>query len=116
MSYSESQIMDLAHNNPKELVRILTSPDVDIRMLTCGVEILGGEISDEEMALPVFRKLLRHMNALVREGAMMGVAAFFAKKKLPRDILERLKAMANSDPSPTNKETAKGLLEDLESQ
>lgn len=116
MNYSENQITELVHNNPKELVKILTSPDVDVRVLTYGVEILGGEITDEELAIPVFRKLLKHVNALVREGAMMGIAAFFDGKKPPRDILDRLKVLATSDPSPTNKETAKSLLSDIESQ
>jgi len=115
MNYSENQITELAQNNPKELVRILISPDVDVRTLTYGVEVLGGEISDEELVVPVFRKLLKHVNAMVREGAMMGIAAFYDGKKPPRDILERLKALASSDPSPTNKETAKSLLSDLES-
>lgn len=116
MNYSETQITELAHSNPKELARILISPDVDVRTLTCGVEILGAEVLDEELALPVFRKLLKHVNAIVREGAMMGVAAFFDGKKYPRDILDRLKTLSISDPSPTNKETAKSLLSDIDSQ
>ena len=116
MRYSENQLNDLVSSDPKELVRILISPDVDVKTLTCGVEILGGEVSDEELTYPVFRKLLRHMNASVREGAMSGVAAFFTNKKPPRDILDRLRVMSVSDPSPTNKECAKILLDNLESQ
>jgi hypothetical protein len=116
MRYSENQLNDLVSNDPKELARILISPDVDVRTLTYGVEILGGEVSDEELTCPVFRKLLRHMNASVREGAINGVAAFFSNKKPPRDILDRLKAISISDPSPNNKECAKTLLDNLESQ
>lgn len=113
MSYSENQITELARKNPKELARVLSSPDVDVRTLTFGVEIFGAEISDEEMVVPVFRKLLRHVNALVREGAMMGVASFYDRKNIPRDILDRLKAISTNDPSHNNKETAKSLLENL---
>lgn len=115
MSYSENQITDLAHNDPKELVRILSSPDVEARVLTYGVEILGGEILDEDMVVPVFRKLLRHMNALVREGTMMGIAAFYDRKIVPRELVDRLKIISLNDPSPINKETAKSLIADLES-
>lgn len=114
MKYNENQLIDLARNNPKELARILVTPDIDTKLLATGVEILAGENPDEEIIFPVFRKLLKHMNAIVREGALMGVAAFCSTKKPPRDILDRLSAIANSDPLPANKKTAKGLIEDLE--
>jgi hypothetical protein len=116
MIYSKNQLTSLAHDNPKELMRILTSPDVDVATLTYGVEIMGGEVSDDELTLPVFRKLLRHVHAVVREGAMMGVSAFFSNKTLPQDLLDRLKVMAHSDPSPSNKAYARDLLDDFQSK
>ncbi len=114
MSYSDTQLVNLAKTNPKELIRILTSPHADIRTLTAGVEILGGEVSDEAMVLPVLRQLLKHINAIVREGAAIGVSTFYLEKKPPRDILDRMKAIANSDPSPTLREYALGVVKDLE--
>lgn len=113
MKYNENQLIDLARNNPKELARILVSPDVDTKLLATGVEILAGENPDEDIILPVFRKLLKHMNAIVREGALLGIAAFCSTKKPPRDILDRLNVIASNDPLLANKKTAKSLIEDL---
>jgi hypothetical protein len=113
MTYSETQLTQLAKTNPKELARILTSPNADTRVLTYGAEILGGEVSDESLVLPVLRQLIKHVNAIVREGAAIGISSFYMDKKPPTDILERLKRMAVNDPSPTLKEYAKSMLEDF---
>ena len=113
MTYSQNQLKSLAENNPKELARIITSPNADTRMLTCGAELLG-EVSDERIALPALRQLLKHVHALVREGAMTGLSAFYMSKKPPRDILDRLAAMAKSDPSPSLRDYATSLLKDFE--
>jgi hypothetical protein len=112
MSYSDKQLTTLAQNNPKELAQLLSSPNADIRMLASGAEILGGESSDEEVVLPVFKRLLKHVNAIVREGAVLGVSSFYIDKIPPLDILNRLNEMADNDPSPTIKDTAKLLLKD----
>lgn len=114
MSYSENQLNDLAKNNPKELSRILSSPNADIRMLTFGAEILGGEVTDETLVLPALKILLKHVHATVREGAMMGVSSFYIDKKPPTEILEKLKSMSVNDPSPTIREFASTLLKDYE--
>ena len=69
--------------------------------------------------LPVLRQLLKHISAIVREGALIGLSAFYLYKehkvKFPQDVLERIKIMAQSDPSPTIKECAKSIIEDWES-
>lgn len=114
MNYSDSQLTALAQSNPKELARILSSPNANIRMLTFGVEILGGEVADENVVVPVLKKLLSHVNAVVREGAMLGVSSFFMGKKLPVEIMEKLKLMSTNDPSPTVKDFSKSLLKDFE--
>lgn len=113
MNYSENQLSALAQSNPKELARILSSPTANTRVLTFGAEILGGEVQDEAIVVPVLRQLLKHINAVVREGAVLGISSFFMDKKLPIDILEKLKIMAISDPSPALKEISKSLLEDF---
>lgn len=112
MIFSENQLISLASNNPKELIKILTSPDIDVGTLTYGVEILAGEPIEEELILPVFMKLLKHFNAMVREGAMVGVSAYFSKK-VPQELFDRLKIISASDPSCNNKEYAKDLLKDF---
>ena len=111
--YSDNQMTALALNNPKELSRILTSPNTDVRTLTSGAEILGSEVSDELLVLPVLRILLKHVNALVREGAIIGTSAFYNAKTPPQDILERVRAIANNDPLPILKEEAQSLLEEF---
>lgn len=114
MNYSDNQLTALARTNPKELARMLTSPNADTRMLTSGAEILGGEVTDETLVLPVLRQLLKHVNAIVREGAVIGASAFYMDKAPPRDIVERIRAMSNADPSPSLREFAKSVLSDFE--
>lgn len=113
MSYSEIQIKALAQSNPKELVRILTSPNSDVHMLTFGAELLGAEVTDESIVLPALRRLLKHVNAVVREGAMIGISSFYMDRKPPQDVLDRIQIMANTDPSPTIKEYAQTLIKDF---
>jgi hypothetical protein len=113
LSQIETKLSNLANDNPKELSRILISPSADINTLSIGAEILGGEVADEQLVLPVFRKLLKHINAVVREGAMIGVSAFYASKSPPTEILDRLKLMLVDDPSPNIKNYASALLEDF---
>lgn len=114
MSYSEAQLNALAKDNPKELARILSSPNADVRTLTFGAELLGGDVKDEELVLPVLRRLLKHFNAIVREGAMLGTSAFYLdNKKPPQDIIDRLRTISKSDPSPANRDCAGSILEDF---
>jgi len=112
MSYSRHQLNALAKENPKELTRVLTSLNVDVPTLTYGAEILG-DVKEEELVLPVLRQLLKHVNAIVREGAMMGVSAFYLDKKPPQELIERLRAMSKSDPSPANRDMAVSLMEEF---
>src|ERR1035441_9121918 len=109
MSYSDHQLTELAQTNPKELARILLRPSSDTRTLSFGAEILGTEVKEEETVLPVIRQLLKHVNAVVREGAVIGASSFYLESKPPRDILDRLIVISNSDPSPTLREFAKSV-------
>lgn len=113
MSYSPNQLKTLAETNPRELARIITSPNADTKMLASGAELLG-EISDERIAYPALRQLLKHVHALVREGALTGLSSFYLSKKPPQDILERLRFMSKNDPSPNLKEYAQQLIKDFE--
>jgi hypothetical protein len=106
----------LAQQNPKELIRIITSLNGNVKTLTAGVEILGEETTDESLVIPVFRQLIKHSNALVREGTMNGMSVFFINKSPPEDIVERLRSMSINDPFPPNKDIAKDLLNKFESK
>ena len=114
MKYSDNQLKTIANTNPKELIRILNSPHTDINTLTFGIEILGGEVSEEELVLPVIRKLIKHVNAVVREGALIGIQAFYTASKPPQDILDKLSIMKDVDPSPAIKDLANDLLKDFD--
>lgn len=111
MNYSEAQLSSLAKNNPKELSKILISPNTDIHALTFGAELIGEEVKEELFVIPVFRLLLKHINAIVREGTLIGIGAFYVETKPPQDILDKLKSLSTNDPSPTLKEQAGDLLE-----
>lgn len=114
MSYSDNQLTALAQNNPKELARILTSPNMDIKTLTFGAEILGGEVKDENLVLPVLKMLLKHVNAIVREGALIGVSAFYTEANPPQEIMDRVRLIATNDPSPSLKDYAKDIIKQFE--
>jgi hypothetical protein len=116
MRYSSNQLKVLCKTNQKELVRLLTSPGGEANTIATGIEILSEESSDDEIVIPVFRLLLKHVHASVREGAMIGIASFFLEKKAPSDILDKLKLMSKNDPSPNLKQFAQDLLKDLANQ
>lgn len=113
MKYSRNQLQILSKENPKELVLILTGSNADVSTLTLGIEFLGESFIDERIVLPVFHLLLKHINATVREGAMIGLSSFYIEKKPPQDILEKLQIMSKNDPSFCNKEFAESILKDF---
>lgn len=113
MIYTNIQLTQLVHNSPKELYKILINPNTDVKILVIGVELLCGEISDESLVLPILRILLKHVNALVRESAMIGVTDFYKNKKPPYDLFERLKFISTTDPSPNLRFYAKDILENM---
>lgn len=110
MNYSENQFVFLAQSNPKELARILTNQNLNTRVLTLGLEILGLEATDEAIVLPIFRMCLKHVHMTVRESALTGLSAFYSNKLPPQDILDRLEFISKNDPSFTLKESAQSLL------
>ncbi len=113
MSYNNAQLLALAQNAPEDLAKMLNNQNIDIKLLTNGIEILSEETKDESLILPLFQNLLKHTNALVREGAIAGVAAFYENRQLPHNIIERLKIISNNDPSCDLKSYAKDILNDI---
>ena len=113
MNYSQNQLKALVDTNPKELARVITSPNSGTHLLAVGAELLG-DVTDERIVLPALRQLLKHVHALVREGAMTGLSSFYLERKPPQDILERLRVMTKNDPSPDLREYAQSLLKNFE--
>lgn len=111
MIYSNTQLVQLAQISPQELMKILTSPNADTKMLASGVEVFCGEVNDETLVLSVIRTLLKHKNALVRESAIIGITEFYVDEMPPQDILDKLKLISNVDPSPFVKEYSGDVLE-----
>jgi hypothetical protein len=113
MIYTDNQLVHLAQNNPKELVRLLNNPHTTTKMLVVGIEILSLEVLDESLVLPILRLFTKHINASVRESACIGIATFYERKTLPTDLVDRLKIMSTTDPSPSIKEITKEILNNL---
>lgn len=113
MNYTNDQLINLARNNPKELARTLTNSNTNVSALSFGIEILGEEVKDELIVLPVFHTLLKHINAVVRESACIGVVAFYGNKVPPKDLLDKLQSMSLNDPSPMIKNYILNILQDF---
>jgi DNA integrity scanning protein DisA with diadenylate cyclase activity len=114
MEYTSSQLSELSKNNPKELARILADYSTHNKILIDGVEILGSMVEEEDLVLPIFRRLLKHTHAMVRESAVIGVSSFYISKKPPEDIMSMVRQISTNDPFKILKEYAGGVLKDLE--
>ena len=113
MIYSEVQLTKLAQEDPEYLSKILSNPNINTNTLTFGIEILASETQDEKLFLDPAKILLKHVHAVVREGACLAIAAFYSDKIPPQEIIDRLRWLSSHDPSPAVKETAIGYLEDI---
>jgi hypothetical protein len=81
--------------------------------MALAVEILGEEVKDEKIVLPIVIKLLKHIHVLIRESAIICVMTFYMEKSPPPDIIDRLKIIAQNDPSSDLRDLAKDSLKDL---
>ena len=82
-----------ARTDPDRLLAYLTAPDSPPTRVTFAAEAAGA-IVDRARAVPVLLSLLRHADALVREGAIYGLASDAAP-----DVLAALQRIAAGDPS-----------------
>lgn len=103
----------MAKNKPKDLINIMLSAKVQTSTISSGVEILAQEVKEEEILLPLFKSLLRHINATVRESACSAIFSFYEDKPLPQEIEDRLLVMLNNDPSPVIKEYIQDMLKNF---
>lgn len=109
MKYTEYQLIQLAQNNPQELIKIINSHN-DIKTITSTVDILSSEVADEAMVFPILNRLLKHIHVTVRESALSGVSTFYTDKKIHPEILKQLEVISNNDPSSLLREYAQDLL------
>lgn len=114
MSYSDLQLTTMATTQPLKLVQILNSPNADIQVLVSGAEILGAELKDEELVLPTLKKLLSHINVLVREASIIGIIEFYTTKQPPTDILDKLTYISKFDPSAALREYADDAIKNFD--
>jgi hypothetical protein len=116
MKYTDSQLRNLCQINPQDLIRLLNSPSIDAHTICNGTEILSEEISDEEIVLPILKQFLKHRNAIVREGALIGLTSFYLEKSPTSDILDLVKVISTNDPSPQLRDYASDIIKDFESR
>lgn len=114
MNYSLAQLKSLASKDPKELLIIMKTPGVTSRTLSLCIEQLAEENLDEEVVLPIFKSLLRHINSAVRESAIIGISLYYSEKRPPQDILDKLIVMSENDSSNEIKECAQLTIRDFE--
>jgi hypothetical protein len=114
MSYSNQQLQELAQTDPQELIKIINNHyKTDIKTMALAIEILGEEVKDEAVVLPIVRKCLKHVHVLLRESAILCALSFYTEKSLPEDIVDRLKIIAKNDPSNDVKDLANAILKDF---
>lgn len=105
---SEENFARLALEAPETLVVLLVSNMLRPSDLTFAAEA-AGQISDSEMVRAPLLALLNHEAALVREGAVYGLA-----RHLSAEVRTRLQEVAGNDPSPGVREAARETLETRE--
>jgi len=114
MSYSSQQLKELAQKDTQELIKIINHHyKVDTKTIALAVEVLGEEVIDETIVLPIIRKLLKHIHVMIRESAIICAFSFYAEKTPPQDVIDNLKVIANNDPSHDLRDLAKDILKDL---
>ena len=96
--------MDLAAENPAKLFWMVQHSH-SLSELTFAAEAVG-MLSDSEAVRAALMPLLGHSIALVREGAIYGLA-----RHLNDSVMAALRELAQSDPSPGVREAAAELLQ-----
>lgn len=113
MNYSITQLREMFAKSPDGLIKLLNNPNATTKILSSGVEILGEDSKNEILVIPIFRKLLKHINATVRESTVIAISSFYLEKLPPNDILERLISISESDPSYDLRDFTKSVLDDF---
>lgn len=98
----------LALSFPQDLANLLTSGELDMVGLTFGAEYMG-KVQDEILVRDTLLPLLSHPSAIVREGAIYGV-----QNHMSQEIMQKLQSIAQTDLSPTIRQTARDALDEWE--
>jgi hypothetical protein len=114
MKLSENQIRNLCKTNQSEILRVLNSTS-DVATLSLGAEIITEEIQNVSLILSTLNKLLKHNHVIVREGALNGIMNLYSESKPPTEIIDKLKSMSVSDPSPILKDQVTAMLSEFDS-
>lgn len=115
MSYFSAQLQSIAKKDIKELIHIIDNSGSDISTLEIAIDILSDESDNEEDVFPILNRCLKHVHVLVREASMTGVTTFYDNKTPPKEILDRLEVISNSDPSSYLRDFAKDILNEFRS-
>lgn len=81
MNISETEFINLAINNPKELVRLVSSNTLENAYLTYAAEAFA-HCTDSLLVRRTLIPLLRHDSAYVRQGVILGLFDHVNKKAL----------------------------------
>lgn len=71
---SEKELEELARSKPNELAALIVTGQLTPPDLTFALEILGRDVTNEELVLPCILPFLDHESAIVREGAVYGLS------------------------------------------
>lgn len=104
--YCQAMFRDLLEAAPKELAELVGSNKVRVSRLTYAAEILG-DAKDSALVKAALLPLLGHASAIVREGAIIGLASH-----MDDDVRAALARVAQADGSETIRLSASETLQD----
>lgn len=94
--------------DPEALLVLLRDANANPVDLTLGAE-LARRLAESTGVVSVLLALTKHREAVVREGAVLGLGHFRGRN----DVLGRLDALADEDPSPAVRATAESVVAHL---
>ncbi len=107
---SAERLVDLARGEPEELFHLVLEGDLSIPLLTFAAEALGQvPPAYYPQASHLLRRLLHHPHAVVREGAVYGIAGIAERSPT---VLEFVRPLAGDrEPSPGVRQAAAEVLD-----
>lgn len=102
--WSEASFERLARENPEQLIGIIETGKLAPALLTYAAEIAGKALPSSKVA-PILLKLLAHESAVVREGAIYGLAGHAEQR-----VKDSLRKLAETDSSPAVRMAAAEIL------
>ncbi len=112
LAVNENMLEFVAENDPEKLLLLINSGNLDTPDLALAAEI-AGTISVQNLVVPVLLDLLSHESAVVREGAIYGLAPSIRWSSQARVALSR-HCIPGDEPSLGVRQAAKEALELLD--